>query len=414
MLLLLGINQSLHAEYQLLDKITAIVDNEVVLASDIRKQMQQVKSNLASQGNLPPNNQILFEKVLERSILDSLQLQRAYKIGFRISDQELNNAMERIASQNGLTLTELRVLLEKEGASFTALREKTRQDMLIQRTQQRSVMRQISISQSEIDNFLASTSGKEIMQQELSIDHILIPLTSNATETSQETLKKNIASLRAAAKNKQFVDISTDIERLNALHKPLGWRKEEDIPTMFSKTIKTLNIGEVSQPITSDSGIHLIRIIQKRGGVEGSTVETHVSHILLTESEIRNEQQSLELMDKIESELKLGRKFNELAILYSDDPGSALQGGALNWNTPDMLVPEFASAMDATDIGGISKRFKSNFGWHILKVNDRREKDLSKEKAEQQARMAIAKTKYDDELNNWLQELRDDAYVEIK
>ena len=402
------------AEYQLLDQIVAIAEDDAVLASEVRSKMQQIKNTLAQRGaTLPPDN-ILYEQVLERAIIDSLQLQRAYKSGMRISDQELNEAMERIAAQNRVSLQQFRLLLEQQGQSYVAAREQTRKEMLLRNIQQRSVMRKINITESEVENFLNSEQGRTLLEPEYNIDHILLPIAADASEVEKQRALQNITELQALAADGKFIDFTQQITAAGAQHAPLGWRTLETVPSLFETTISELTAGVVSDPISSDSGLHLIKIITQRGGVQQSNTETLVRHILIKPNEIRNEDEASDLILDIRRQLDEGKSFTALAKQYSDDPGSALAGGELGWNQPGKLVPAFEAIMDITPIGETSQPFESLFGWHIVEVIDRREKDFSTERARQRARMAIAETKYDDELNNWLQQLRDDSFVEIK
>ena len=403
-----------YAEYQLLDQIVAIAEDDAVLASEVRSKMQQIKNTLAQRGaTLPPDN-ILYEQVLERAIIDSLQLQRAYKSGMRISDQELNEAMERIAAQNRVSLQQFRLLLEQQGQSYVAAREQTRKEMLLRNIQQRSVMRKINITESEVENFLNSEQGRTLLEPEYNIDHILLPIAADASEVEKQRALQNITELQALAADGKFIDFTQQITAAGAQHAPLGWRTLETVPSLFETTISELTAGVVSDPISSDSGLHLIKIITQRGGVQQSNTETLVRHILIKPNEIRNEDEASDLILDIRRQLDEGKSFTALAKQYSDDPGSALAGGELGWNQPGKLVPAFEAIMDITPIGETSQPFESLFGWHIVEVIDRREKDFSTERAQQRARMAIAETKYDDELNNWLQQLRDDSFVEIK
>lgn len=404
------------AEYQLLDRVVAIAEDDIVLASQIRDDIAQIKQQVAARGgNMPPDN-ILFEQVLERAILESLQLQRAARIGMRISDQELNETMSNMAARNGLSLAQFKTSLEQQGESYLDIREKIRRDLLIREVQRRSVIRNINVSESEINNFLASEQGQLLLSPEFDVDHILLPVAADATSQAKTRARDKIEKLRTQAleENRGFDTIQSIIDANFAQRSPLGWRRSDDMPSIFSGVIDNMRIGEISAPIESDSGFHLIRINNKRGGVAGNVTETQVRHILISPNEIRTLEEAQTLAQDVKAKLDNGEDFVQLARKYSDDPGSALSGGDLGWTEPGVVVPVFERTMNTTEIGDISEPFESQFGWHILQVNDRREKDLSRERAEQRARMAIVETKYDDELNNWLQELRDDAFIDIK
>ena len=411
----ISFTQTASAEYQLLDRIIAIVEDDVVLASDVRNQIIEIKNRITSTGGQMPSDDVLFEQILERSILENLQLQRASQMGMRISDQQLNEAMSNIAARNNLSLADFKTSVEQQGESYLKIREKVRRDLLINEVQRRSVIRNISISESEVDNFLQSEQGQLLLSPEFNIDHILLPLPASPGEQTKTLAKEKASQIQQLAlKNGGFAAIQDEIAAHNAERSPLGWRRAENMPSLFKGVVDTMGAGDVSAPILSDSGYHVIYISEKRGGVEGTTIETNVRHILIAPNEIRTIDEAKILASEVKARLNEGEDFVQLARKYSDDPGSALSGGDLGWTEPGVLVPIFEETMNNAEIGVSSPIFQSQFGWHILEVSERREKDLSQERAAQRARMAIAETKYDDELNNWLQELRDNAFVDIK
>ena len=404
-----------NAEYQLIDRVVAIVENDIVLASDIRDEIVAIKQRITATGGKMPTDDLLFEQVLERSILENLQLQRAAEIGMRVSDQQLNTAMANIAERNKLSLADFKTSVEAQGESYLTIREKVRKDLLLNEVQRRSVIRNISISESEVENFLKSEQGQLLLLPEFNIDHILLPIPVDAGEQTKALAKEKALQLQQLALNNSgFETLQNQIAVHNAERSPLGWRRAENMPSLFKGVIDNMNIGDVSEPILSDSGYHVIHITDKRGGVEGKTTETNVRHILIAPNEIRTMDEAQILANEVREKLAQGEDFIQLARKYSDDPGSALSGGDLGWTEPGVLVPIFEETMNNAEIGVSSQPFQSQFGWHILQVSERREKDLSQERAAQQARMAIAETKYNDELNNWLQELRDNAFVDIK
>ena len=404
-----------NAEYQLIDRVVAIVEDDIVLASDIRDQIIAIKQRITASGGQMPADDVLFEQVLERSILENLQLQRASQIGLRVSDQQLNEAMVNIAARNQLSLADFKASVEAQGDSYLMIREKIRKDLLLNEVQRRSVIRNISISESEVENFLKSEQGQLLLSPEFNIDHILLPIPVDAgAQTKSLAKEKAIQLQQLALNNNGFETLQNQIAVHNAERSPLGWRRAENMPSLFKGVIDNMATGDVSEPILSDSGYHVIHITDKRGGVEGKTTETKVRHILIAPNEIRTMEEAQTLANEVREKIEQGEDFTSLARKYSDDPGSALSGGDLGWTEPGVLVPIFEETMDNAEIGVSSQAFQSQFGWHILEVSERREKDLSQERAAQQARMAIAETKYDDELNNWLQELRDNAFVDIK
>ena len=404
-----------NAEYQLIDRVVAIVEDDIVLASDIRDEIVAIKQRITATGGKMPTDDVLFEQILERSILENLQIQRAAQIGLRVSDQQLNDAMINIAKRNQLSLADFKISVEAQGESYLTIREKVRKDLLLNEVQRRSVIRNISISESEVENFLKSEQGQLLLSPEFNIDHLLLPIPTDAGEQTKTLAKEKALQLQQLALNNNgFETLQNQIAVHNAERSSLGWRRAENMPSLFKGVIDNMTVGDVSEPILSDSGYHVIYITNKRGGVEGKTTETNVRHILIAPNEIRTMDEAQILASEIREKLAQGEGFIQLARKYSDDPGSALSGGDLGWTEPGVLVPIFEETMNNAEIGVSSQPFQSQFGWHILEVSERREKDLSQERAAQQARMAIAETKYDDELNNWLQELRDNAFVDIK
>ena len=404
-----------NAEYQLIDRVVAIVEDDIVLASDIRDEIIAIKQRITATGGKMPTDDVLFEQILERSILENLQIQRAAQIGLRVSDQQLNDAMINIAKRNQLSLADFKISVEAQGESYLTIREKVRKDLLLNEVQRRSVIRNISISESEVENFLKSEQGQLLLSPEFNIDHLLLPIPTDAGEQTKALAKEKALQLQQLALNNNgFETLQNQIAVHNAERSSLGWRRAENMPSLFKGVIDNMTVGDVSEPILSDSGYHVIYITNKRGGVEGKTTETNVRHILIAPNEIRTMDEAQILASEIREKLAQGEGFIQLARKYSDDPGSALSGGDLGWTEPGVLVPIFEETMNNAEIGVSSQPFQSQFGWHILEVSERREKDLSQERAAQQARMAIAETKYDDELNNWLQELRDNAFVDIK
>ena len=405
----------LAAEYQLLDRVVAIVEDDIVLASEVRGMMTAAKTNMRQRGNRIPNDDELYEQVLERQIMESLQLQRAKRVGMRVSDQRLNDAMSRIAASNRMDLLTFQQSIESRGESYAGLREQVRKEILIQEIQRRSVIRNISVSDAEVDIFLASEEGQLLLEGEIRIDHLLLTLDSKADNATVEAAATEIASLRKLANdNGALIAIRGKLSNQNISVNSLGWRKQNEIPELFVEVIAGLEGEQISSAIRSDSGYHLVQVSGRRGGVAGKVAETDVRHILISINEIRDEMQAKDLAREIADKLNNGEDFGELARAHSDDPGSALSGGALGWTEPGKLVEEFQTVMDNTDINVISAPFRSEFGWHILQVLDRRDRDVSEDRAIIVAKNAIAEKKYDDELNNWLQDLRSNAYIEIK
>ncbi len=395
---------------QVLDQVIAIVDDDVVLASELQERMQQVMINIQRSGQTAPPIEELQPDVLNQLILENIQLQMAYRAGVRISDAQLNDSMSRIASQNRMTLEQFRQALEQDGMSYNATREQIRRDMLIQRVQQGNVNQRVQITDQEIANFLASEEGQTLTAPEYRMLHTLVPVGSGGFDEATAAAKAKAIYQQI----QQGGDYDTVIAKEPGLTaNDLGWRKASDLPSLMSGLASTMAQGETAEPVQSPSGFHLIKLLEKRG--DGETIaQTKARHILLKPSAIRDDAATKAKIQKLRQQILDGKDFAALAREHSEDIGSALEGGNLGWTNPGQLVEAFQTAMDNTEIEGISPAFRSEYGWHILQVQDRRNKDVTEDIRRNIARNFIYKRKFDDELQSWLQKIRDEAYVDIK
>lgn len=406
------------AEVQPLDRVVAIVDNDVIMASQLERRLDEVQQNLAKRGGEQPPREVLAQQVLERLIVENLQLQLGERSGIRISDEELNQALASIAQRNNLTLEQFRAALARDGLSYDEAREQVRREMVISRVRQRRVAERIQVSDQEVKNFLASDLGKLQLSEELRLANILIPLSEGASaQEIQEAGRKALELYNQLSRGADFA-------RLAAAHSAgenaleggeIGWRKAAQLPPPFDAMVGALGVGEVTEPVRTPAGFILLKLLDKRGGDSGVLrEEVHVRHILLKPSEIRSDAETRELAERLYQRLQAGEDFATLARSFSEDPGSALNGGDLNWVEPAALVPEFREVMSQSPIGRLSQPFRSPFGWHVLEVLDRRTSDASGEAREQQARNLLRNRKYDEELQNWLRQIRSEAYVETR
>ncbi len=415
--LLLGLSVSASAANTPLDRIIAIVNDDIVLQSELNDREAIIKSRLSAQGRAFPDEQTLQSQVLDRLILDNIQLQIGKERGIRISDRELNASMERIAASSNLTLEQFRQALIAEGQDYAQARQQIRNEMLIQRIQQRIVNSRINVSQQEIDNYLNSQQGEQLSAASYNLSQILITVPLKATANMIQTAQKRADEISAELKNgADFAETAiAQSKGPNALKGgEIGWRKLNEIPEEFAAVVKKLNPGEFSDPIRSPSGFHLLKVNDKQGGSVQLVDQVKVRHILLSPNEIRSPAQTRREIESIYQKLLQGEPFDELAKQYSDDPGSGSLGGDLGWAQAGQMVPEFEDVMFNTEPGKISAPFESRFGWHILKVEDRRQQDMGEEMKVNQARATIRQRKFNEELQNWLREIRSQAYIEIK
>ena len=401
------------AQIEVLDQVIAIVDDDIILASELQERVKGVRSTMESRGVEVPSDDVLIRETLDRLILDSIQLQLATRYGVRIPDQQLDEAMTRLARQNGLTLEQFRIALEQSGQSYAAAREGLRDDLAIQRVQQGNVMRNINISEQEIDNFLTTEEGEAMTQPEYQVVQALLSI-SRGEDAAEIAAKESYVNevLSNIQSGQPFEQAVSGTEPYAFTGGDLGWRKLGDIPSMFADTVPTLTVGEVAK-VRSSSGLHLVYLADAVGG-EQLVRQTDVRHILVKPTEVLNEQAAEDLVVELRARIEGGEDFGELARQYSDDIGSATEGGNLGWTNPGQMVPEFEATMAGTAEGSISQPFRSEFGWHILEVKARRDKDFSGEVRRNQVAGYIRDQKYQEELDAWLRKIREEAFVDIK
>lgn len=404
------------AKVQLLDQIVAIVDDDVILQSELNERYKAVMLNLEKSGKTDqaPPAETLQKELVDQLILENIQLQMAYRAGVRISDAQLNDSMLRIAKQNRMDLSKFKAALESDGLSYASTREQVRREMLIQRVQQGNVNQRVHITDQEITNFLSGEEGKTLTAAQYRIMHALISIPSEASSEQVEAARDYAQQLyQQIQQGKSYQDAVRSTGPFSIHTSDLGWRSAEELPSLLAGTAPTLAKGETGPPLQSASGFHLIQMIDKRG--DGETIDqTQARHILLKASAIRNEDATRKEINELRQQAIAQDNFSELARGYSEDIGSAVEGGELGWSSPGQFVPAFQKAMDETAIGDISQPFRSQFGWHILQVEDRRVKDVTEDLRKRMARNYIHKRKYDDELQAWLQKIRDEAYVDFK
>ncbi|WP_269619681.1 peptidylprolyl isomerase [Zhongshania sp. BJYM1] len=397
------------AETKWLDKVVAIVDDDIILASELDERLDSIKANIARTGKQAPPEDELRKEVLDLLVLENIQMQMANRYGLRIDDEELNGAVARIAANNNMTLSQFQQALTSSGASYLAVREQISREMILQRVQMGNVNQRIQVTDQEIQNYLQSSEGKEVTSPEFHFSHILIPVSSDATDAERKQAETQAKSLSAQLRAGKNIDNARDDISIS----DLGWRKGTELPALFKGVAANMKDGDVSDPLQSASGFHIIKLLESRG-VQQLVKQTRASHILLKPSAIRDEAQTIALAKELRQRALKGEDFRELAKEYSEDIGSAQEGGDLGWTTPGQLVPEFQKAMDETAPGEIHVPVASQFGWHVIKVVERRTKDVTNDMRKQIARNALHERKYADELDIWLRKIRSEAFVDIK
>ncbi|NLY13060.1 MAG: molecular chaperone SurA [Gammaproteobacteria bacterium] len=406
-----------YAAEQPLDRVAAIVDNDVVMYSQYKTRLNEVLQTIRKRGvELPPED-VLRQQVMDRLIIDALQLQIAERSGIRVTDEELAESMATIAERNGLTQHEFEQALTADGLTLQDAQEQIRQEMMISRVRQYRVAERIQVTDQEVQNFLSSDLGKMQLAEEFLLANILIPVPDAATSEDLAKAEKTVTTVvEQLEKGADFSQLAmTYSASENALEGgEMGWRKAAQLPPPFDRMLSSMSVGQVTQPTRTAGGIIMLKLLDKRGDEVMYRDEVHVRHILLKPSEIRSPEETKKLATRLYERLRSGEDFTELAKQFSEDPGSALNGGDLNWIDPNALVPAFREEMARTAIGELSKPFESQFGWHVLQVLDRRSTDSSVQMREQQAINLLRNRKYDEELQLWLRQIRDEAYVEIK
>lgn len=405
------------AEIALLDRVVAIVDDDVVLYSELNQRMAGILTRIQQSGTQAPPEEILRKQVLEQLISERLQLNMGYNAGIRVSDEEINQTLARVAASSNLSLEDYIAQIHASGGTLANVRQEIVDEIIIMRVQQGRVMRRIRISEQELTNFLNSEEGRLVTSPDVNIGQILfsVPSSSSADETKAivDKLNRIEEQLKAGADFKQLAIANSDDQ--SALDGgDLGWRKMAQLPGVFIEAVESMEAGQVSKPIRSAAGYHLIKLYDRRGGGE-KLIEQHFSrHILVKPNQIRDEAATIELLNKLRDRVKEGEDFAALSKEFSEDPGSALKGGELGWSTPGMFVPEFEQTMSGIALNEVSKPFRSQYGWHILQVTDRRMQDFSDNILRNGAENLLRQRKFAEELQVWLQEIRDEAFVEIK
>jgi peptidyl-prolyl cis-trans isomerase SurA len=399
------------------DRVIAVVNNEAVTQYELRTRVASAENNLRRQGTPMPPANILQRQVLERIIMDRLQMQSASELGMKIGDTELDAAMRRIAESNKLTLDEFKAALEKDGIPWTKFREEVRQEITVSRLRDREVDSRITISEAEIDNYLASAEARGDNAEYL-LSHIIVRLPEQAGP-------EQIARLRSrAVEAQQRLQQGEDFAKVAAAYSDapdalsggnIGARTQDRLPTLYADAVSKMEPGQISDILRSSAGFHIIKLVDKRGGklTAKNTQQTQARHILIKVTELVSDSEAKRKIEGIKEKLDNGASFAELAKQYSNDM-SASKGGDLGWLDQGSTVPEFEKAMNALPLNKVSEPIKSPFGWHLIEVQERRTAEGGKEQLRQAARQALRERKSDEAYENWIRQLRDRAYVEYR
>jgi peptidyl-prolyl cis-trans isomerase SurA len=403
---------------ELLDRVAAIVNDGVVLNSELDAQIDTVSERLHAQKlELPPQN-ILRQQVLERLVLQEIQLQHANHAGVKVSDETLNTALQDIAKRNNMTLSQLPEALAKQGIDYPTYREEMRKEITLTLLRQRDVLQHISVTPREIDQYLERQARTPSEHKEYNVSHILIAVSQEASTAQLDQAAKRAAEVYTRAKNgEDFAKLAVAYSNSQTSLEggALGWRKGSELPTFLSDVIAKLKPGEVGEPLRTPTGYHIIRLNDERGGTQQTVIDqVHVRHILMKTNELADDATVKQKLTALRERVLKGEDFAGLAKTASEDPGSAAEGGDLGWTGPDAFVPDFEKAVAGLKDGEISEPIHTQYGWHIIQLLGRRRYDNTDEMKRREAVEAIRAGKADEETELWLRHLRDDAYVEYK
>lgn len=401
-----------------LDKIAAVVNDAIITQSEVTRQMKIIQQQLKDSGNNIPESKALEKQVLDHLILTEVQMQMAKRTGIQVDDMMLDNAIDKIAKDNNITVTHMRQVLAQQGLDFNVYRNNVRQQMTITQLQHRDILPDIQVSEQEVNQFLQSPNGLGGLSTEYRIGHILVPLSDSPSpeelDKANEKVKNIIQKLR---QGEDFAKVAiADSSGENALNGgDLGWRKLPELPTLFEKVVPVLKVNDIPEPVRSSSGFHIIKLMDKRVASSSSqaVAKTKVRHILIKTNAATSDNDAKAKLAQIKKKISEGEDFAQLAKTYSSDLASSSKGGSLGWVSKEVLVPEFSAVMDSLAINDISEPFKSSFGWHIMQVEDRKTLSSDELALRQKAKEMLQQRKFEEKLHIWARQLRDEAYVKI-
>ncbi len=420
-MLILGVTLTASTAFaapQVVDKVAAVVNNGVVLESDVDGMMQSIKGQAQQAGQQLPDDRTLRRQIMERLVMDSILLGMARQNGMQISDAQLDDAIANIAAQNKLSVAQLRSRLAYDGMSFATYREQIRKEMLTSEVRNNEVRRRITILPQEVDQLASQIGSQNDAGTELNLSHILLPLPENPTreqtDDQEQLAQKLVAQLKDGADfGKLAIAYSADAQALKGGN--MGWGRIQELPSLFAGALATAKKGDIIGPIRSGVGFHILKVNDLRGGMRNiSVTEVHARHILLKPSPILSDDQARVQLRELAAEINSGKiTFAQAAKQYSQDPGSANQGGDLGWSSPEVYDPAFRDALLQLKKGETSQVVHSSFGWHLIQLLDTRKVDRTDSAQKERAYRMLFNRKFAEEAQTWMQEQRAAAYVKI-
>jgi peptidyl-prolyl cis-trans isomerase SurA len=402
-----------------IDRVIAVANDGVIFSSQLEERMNIVKHQAKSSKDMPPDD-VLRQQVIERLISESLQLQLAERAGITVSNEDLQSALQNIAHQNDTDIAGLQKKIEAEGITFKNFTKNIEQEIIMQRVQQVAISKRVVISDQDVINFLNSEEGKQRSAATYHLAHILVPVSDDASDgeksKAQALANQIVSQARGTSATADFSALARKFSKAQdaSTGGDLGWRKKIDMPSLYAEKVDLLDAGMISEPFFAGGGFHILKMLEKRGTGAQWVKQTRVRHILVKPSIIRTEEETVQLLEGLRQKIASGTDFAEIAKKYSEDYVTALKGGDLNWIIPGQLTPPFQTVMDETAVNDISHPFKTQYGWHILQVQERRDQDMGEDLLKQSAKNFLTQRRFEEELPIWLKEIRDEAYVDIK
>ena len=402
-----------------LDRVIAVVNEGVVLQSQLDQQSALIAERLRSQGTQLPPADVIRQQVLERLILQEIQVQRAGRIGVQVSDEMLNEALRDVARRNSIDFEQMPQALEQQGIDYASYREEMRREIMLSMLRQRDVFPRIYVSPRELEQALEREASQAGVNTEYDVSHILLSLAESATSDEMAAVEKLAREIHdRAAGGEDFGQLALAYSKAqSALERgKLGWRRMGQLPQFIGDLVAKMNPGDVSEPVRTPTGFHLVRLDGTRGGDSGPVMveQLHARHILMRPNEVQDDATTRQRLVAIRDRILAGEDFEALASVTSEDPGSASRGGDLGWTSPGTFDPAFDEALAGLEPDQISEPFRTQFGWHIVQLLGRRTHDQSDELRRQRVLTALRESKVDEETELWLRRLRDEAYVEIR
>ena len=401
----------------LLDGVAAVVNDGIVLRSDVENQMAVISQRIEQAGQQVPPRNILRQQVLERLVLQEVQMQRA-DLGIKVSDEMVNQALTEVASRNKIKFSDLPAALEQQGIDYRTYRDEVRREMTLQMLRQRDVISRVYVSPREVDQCVAKRKASPGADNEYNLSHILVAIPSNATEQQvAERTARAQGVFERAQKGEDFAQLAISYsDSGTALDGgALGWRKAAQLPSFVADVVPTLKAGDVTEPIRTPSGLHIFKLLEVRGASQAALVsQVHARHILMTTNEVEDDETVRQKLLKIRERVLNGESFEAIASVTSEDTGSAANGGDLGWQGPGTFVPEFEQQLDKLADNEMSQPFKSKFGWHLVQLLGRRTYDASDDVTRNKCVMQMREARADEETEIWLRRLRDEAFVDYR